>query len=413
MTAGSNEAVILALRPGHNTLQARRALRFVVMVGIVSLFADMTYEGARSINGQFLGVLGASGFWVSAIAGMGELAGYGLRMFTGWLADRTGRYWAVTIAGFAVNLLAVPLMALAGHWEIAGLLIIGERIGKGIRTPARDAMLSHAGRSLGSGWAFGLHEALDQTGATVGPLLVTLVLFLRHDYHTAYALLLLPAACALFALLLARMAFPTPRDLEPPLHVPVVNSNRRFLLYLVGTSLVAAGFADYSLIAFHAHATHVMADVWIPPLYALGMVAAAVSALAFGRLFDRYGVVALLLATALSALFAPCVFLGGPVWIAAGVALWGVGVGAHESVMRAAVSQLFPPDRRASAFGTFNAVFGVAWFLGSLALGWAYEHALWGVVALSVALQFLGMPLLLFARAPKSPFSILPGRNTP
>jgi len=396
----SNDAVVLQLPIYRSRLHARRALRFVVMVGIVSLFADMTYEGARSINGQFLGLLGATGFWVSAIAGIGELTGYGLRMFTGYLADRTGRYWLITMIGFAVNLLVVPLLALAGNWQIAGALIIGERIGKGIRTPARDAMLAHAGRSLGSGWAFGLHEAMDQAGATIGPLLMAAALLIRGDYHLAYAVLLVPAIAGLFALILARLAFPTPRDLERSAYAPVVNANRRFLLYLCGTSLVAAGFADYSLIAFHAHASHVLPDVWIPPLYALGMVSAGASALVFGRLFDRYGVAALLVATALSALFAPCVFLGNVTWLAIGVALWGVGVGAHESVMRAAVSRLFSPDRRASAFGVFNTVFGVAWFLGSLALGWAYEHSLWSIVVLSVALQVLGAPLLFFARVP-------------
>jgi MFS family permease len=399
MDAGDN-VVVLPLPVYRSSLHARRALRFVVMVGVVSLFADMTYEGARSINGQFLGLLGASGFWVSAIAGVGELTGYGLRMFTGYLADRTGRYWLITMIGFAVNLLMVPLLALVGHWQIAGLLIIGERIGKGIRTPARDAMLAHAGRSLGNGWAFGLHEAMDQAGATIGPLLMAAVLFIRGDYHLAYAFLLLPAVGGLLALLLARLAFPTPGDLERSPYVPVVNANRRFLLYLCGTSLVAAGFADYSLIAFHAHASHVLPDVWIPPLYALGMVSAGASALVFGRLFDRYGVGALLGATALSALFAPCVFLGNATWIAIGVVLWGIGVGAHESVMRAAVSRLFPPHRRASAFGVFNTVFGVAWFLGSLMLGWAYEHSLWNIVVLSVVLQVLGVPLLFFARAP-------------
>jgi MFS family permease len=399
MDAGDN-IVVLPLPVYRSSLHARRALRFVVMVGVVSLFADMTYEGARSINGQFLGLLGASGFWVSAIAGVGELTGYGLRMFTGYLADRTGRYWLITMIGFAVNLLMVPLLALVGHWQIAGLLIIGERIGKGIRTPARDAMLAHAGRSLGNGWAFGLHEAMDQAGATIGPLLMAAVLFIRGDYHLAYAFLLLPAVGGLLALLLARLAFPTPGDLERSPYVPVVNANRRFLLYLCGTSLVAAGFADYSLIAFHAHASHVLPDVWIPPLYALGMVSAGASALVFGRLFDRYGVGALLGATALSALFAPCVFLGNATWIAIGVVLWGIGVGAHESVMRAAVSRLFPPHRRASAFGVFNTVFGVAWFLGSLMLGWAYEHSLWNIVVLSVVLQVLGVPLLFFARAP-------------
>ena len=395
-----NDTAVLPLPIYRSSLHARRALRFVVMVGVVSLFADMTYEGARSINGQFLGLLGASGFWVSAIAGVGELTGYGLRMFTGYLADRTGRYWLITMTGFAVNLLTVPLLALVGHWQLAGLLIIGERIGKGIRTPARDAMLAHAGRDLGNGWAFGLHEAMDQAGATIGPLLMAAVLLMRGNYHLAYACLLLPAIAGLFALMLARLAFPTPRDLEHSPYVPVVNANRRFLLYLCGTSLVAAGFADYSLIAFHAHASHVLPDVWIPPLYALGMVSAGISALGFGRLFDRYGVGALLGATALSALFAPCVFLGNATWVAIGVVLWGIGVGAHESVMRAAVSRLFPPDRRASAFGVFNTVFGVAWFLGSLALGWAYEHSLWTIVVLSVALQVLGVPLLFVARTP-------------
>jgi MFS family permease len=399
MNAG-REAATLDVAAARNGLPARRALRFVVMVGIVSLFADMTYEGARSINGQFLGLLGASAFWVAAIAGIGELAGYGLRLLTGWLADRSGRYWAIVMTGFAINLLVVPALALADHWQVAGALIVGERIGKGIRTPARDAMLSHAGRHLGSGWAFGLHEALDQTGATIGPLLVTAVLFLRGHYHAAYAMLLAPALAGLLALLLARMAFPTPRDLEPVQHVPVLRSNRHFLFYLCGTSLVAAGFADYSLIAFHAHATHALSDPWIPPLYALGMVAAAVSALVFGRWFDRRGLGALLLATVLSALFAPCVFLGGPAWIALGVALWGVGVGAHESVMRAAVSRMFAPSRRASAFGVFNTAFGVAWFLGSLALGWAYERSLWGMVALSVCLQLAGLPLLFAACRP-------------
>ncbi|GLQ99020.1 MFS transporter [Dyella mobilis] len=399
MDAG-NDAIVVQLPVYRSSLHARRALRFVVMVGVVSLFADMTYEGARSINGQFLGLLGASGFWVSAIAGVGELTGYGLRLFTGYLADRTGRYWLITITGFAVNLLMVPLLALAGHWQVAGALIIGERIGKGIRTPARDAMLAHAGRSLGNGWAFGLHEALDQAGATIGPLLMAAVLFLRGSYHLAYACLLLPAAAGLVALLLARLAFPTPRDLERLPHVPVVDANRRFLLYLCGTSLVAAGFADYSLIAFHAHVSHVLPDIWIPPLYALGMVSAGASALMFGRWFDCYGVSALLGATALSSLFAPCVFLGNATWVAIGVVLWGIGVGAHESVMRAAVSRLVPAERRASAYGVFNTVFGVAWFLGSLALGWAYEHSLGFIVVLSMALQVLGVPLLLFARTP-------------
>jgi MFS family permease len=394
----NDASTVRLLSSAHHALQ-KRALRFVVMIGIVSLFADMTYEGARSINGQYLGLLGATGFWVSAIAGIGELAGYGLRLFSGYLADRSGRYWTITLAGYVVNLLAVPLLALAGHWMVAGALMIVERIGKGIRTPARDAMLSHAGRSLGNGWAFGLHEALDQTGATIGPLLMTGVLLSQGGYSRAYALLLLPALASLLVLNIARIGFPKPADMEAHAEFSAPSSNRHFILYLVGTSFVAAGFADYSLVAFHAHTAQLIPDDWLPAFYALGMASAAVSALAFGRLFDRAGIKALLVATALSAVFAPCVFLGGSTWFAIGVVLWGVGVGAHESIMRAAVARQFQPARRASAFGVFNAVFGVAWFVGSLALGAAYDYSMWAVVLVSIALQVLGLPFLAAARS--------------
>ena len=296
-------------------------------------------------------------------------------------------------------LLAVPLLALTGNWFAAGALMIVERIGKGIRTPARDAMLAHAGQSLGNGWAFGLHEALDQAGATIGPLLMTAVLMAHGGYRHAYAWLLLPALASLAALALARATFPQPADMESQSAAIVPATSRQFVLYLIGTSLVAAGFADYSLIAFHAHREHLLADGAIPALYALGMVAAAVGSLACGRWFDRAGASALLAATVLAALFAPCVFLGGTVWLAIGVALWGIGVGAHESVMRAVVARQFPPERRASAFGVFNTVYGVAWFLGSLLLGAAYEASMPVLVALSMGLQLAALPFLATARA--------------
>ena len=191
------------------------ALKFVVLLGVVSLFADMTYEGARSITGPFLALLGASGTAVGLIAGLGELIGYSLRLASGYLADRTGRYWAITLVGYGLNMLAVPLLALAGRWEVAAALIICERMGKAIRTPARDAMLSHATHRVGHGWGFGLHEALDQAGAVVGPLAVAGVLVAGGGYQAAFAMLLVPAAITLGLLLLARWLNPRPRDLEP------------------------------------------------------------------------------------------------------------------------------------------------------------------------------------------------------
>ena len=125
------------------------AFGFVLTIGIVNLFADMTYEGGRSITGPFLGSLGASAAMVGSIAGFGELLGYGLRSLSGYVADKTHRYWAVIIFGYAINMLAVPALALAGNWHAAAVLIIAERTGRAIRRPAVEALISHAGKSIG------------------------------------------------------------------------------------------------------------------------------------------------------------------------------------------------------------------------------------------------------------------------
>lgn len=187
-------------------------VRFVILLGVVSLFADATYEGARSIAGPFLALLGASGTAVGIVAGLGELAGYGLRLVSGYLSDRTHRHWAMTLIGYAVNLLAVPILGLAGSWQIAAALLIVERMGKALRTPVRDAMLSYATKQTGRGWGFGLHEAMDQVGAIAGPLLVTGVIATQNNYPVAFAILAIPALLALSVLLTAR-ALPAPAGL--------------------------------------------------------------------------------------------------------------------------------------------------------------------------------------------------------
>ena len=153
-------------------LELAAAWKFIILLGVVSLLSDICYEGARSISGPFLGTLQASAMVVGVVAGLGEFIGYALRLGSGYLADRTGKYWPITFVGYALNLFAVPLLALAGRWEIAALLLLLERLGKAVRTPARDAMLSHAATQVGRGWGFGFHEAMDQIGAVSGPLMV-------------------------------------------------------------------------------------------------------------------------------------------------------------------------------------------------------------------------------------------------
>src|SRR5438093_4817047 len=172
----------MAADKAKESLTASTAFRFVIVVGIANLFADMTYEGARSSTGQFLGSLGASAVVVGFTAGLGEFLGYALRSFSGVISDKTGKYWIVTIVGYVINMLAVPALALAGSWPLAAGLMIAERTGRAIRKPSTEAMLSFAGKQLGSGRVFGINEALDQAGATIGPLIVALVLFLNGGY---------------------------------------------------------------------------------------------------------------------------------------------------------------------------------------------------------------------------------------
>ena len=368
----------------------RVALSFIVLLGVVSLLADVTYEGARSAIGPYLAVLGASGAVVGLVSGFGELAGYGLRLFSGYLSDRTGRYWAFTITGYAVNLLAVPLLALAGSWPLAAILIVAERTGKAIRSPARDAMLSHAAGEVGRGWGFGLHEALDQIGAILGPLIVAAVLYRQGRYQSGFAVLLIPALLALSVLLVAWRQFPRPQDLEAAL--PALEGRgfpRRLWVYLLAVALLAAGFADFALIAFHFEQAAVVPGAWIPLFYAVAMGVDALAALLLGRLFDRLGIAVLVGSTLLSVLFAPLVFMGGFYAALSGMILWGIGMAAQESVLRAAVADMAPVERRGTAFGLFNSGYGIAWFLGSALMGFLYDRSIPVLVAFAVAVQLL------------------------
>jgi MFS family permease len=383
------------IAPARIDLPRSSAIRFIVLLGVADLFADMTYEGARSVTGPYLGVLGASAAIIGLVAGFGEFLGYALRLGSGYLSDRTGGYWPITIVGYVVNLLAVPLLALAGRWELAVILIVAERAGRGIRVPARDAMLSHAGSQTGLGWGFGLHGALDQTGAVLGPLFIGAALYLNGGYRGAFAILAIPAVLAMTVLFAARHFYPSPRDLDmappelTPGHLP-----RRFWVYVAAAALIAAGYADFPLIAFHFNKTGLISPVWIPVFYSLAMAADAMAALFLGRLFDRIGIGAMILATCASALSAPLAFLGGPAAAMAGMVLWGIGMGAQASVIRAAIAPLAPASQRGTAYGIFNAAYGLAWFVGSSLLGVLYEWSVQALAVVSVVLQGAALAIL-------------------
>lgn len=384
----------------NNSETMKLVFRFVLIIGIANFFADFTYEGARSSIGPFLGSLGASAAAVGFVAGFGEMVGYVLRYFTGLLAQKTHKYWMFAVAGYAVNMLAVPALALAGNWPSAAALVVAERTGRAIRKPSVETMLSYATHTMGRGWVFGLNEALDQAGATLGPLTVALVLYLKGGYRQGFAVLLISAVLCLATIIAARFLYPRPHELDrKPAQLSDAKAlDKAYWLYVVAAALIAAGFADFALISFHFEKAAVVSKQVVPVYYSVAMAMGAISALVFGRMLDKLGFGTLIFAFFLEALFAPFAF-STQAWIALlGMVLWGVGIGAQDALLKAELTAVVPADKRGSAFGLFDTVFGIAWFAGSAAMGLLYQVSLPAMIALSVVLQLAALPIFLAAK---------------
>jgi MFS family permease len=379
--------------------KAKIALTFVVIIGIANGFADLTYESGRSLNGEFLAGLGASAAVVGFTAGFGELIGYGFRSVMGLVADRTHRYWTLAILGYVINMLAVPALALVGNWPLAAVLIVLERTGRAIRKPSTETMLSFAGSQIGHGWVFGLNEALDQTGATIGPLMMSLALWLKSGFQLAYGLLLIPACLTILAVLVAHRVLKEPHSIQAERDLAARNVTQAYWWYVAAASCVAAGFADFALIGFHLAHAHILPSNLIPIYYAVAMGVGAVGGLGLGRLFDRWGLTIVVVAFLVSAGFAPLVFFGGSALALLGMVLWGVGLAAQDSLLKPLIAGLVSSKRRASAFGVFDTGFGIAWFVGSAVMGLLYAHSIVGLVVFSVLMQLVSLPIFVRARA--------------
>lgn len=378
-------------------LAKSKAFSFVLILGIVNLFSDMTYEGASSINGPFLGMLGASAAAIGIISGVGEFLGYSLRFVSGYISDKTGKYWLITFIGYGINLLAVPALALVGNWQLAAFFIIAERVGRAIRKPTVEAMLSYTTGTLGKGWVYAINTALDQIGATIGPLLMALVLFLKGDYRTAYSLLLISALLALVTLTIAKLFFPNPSQLEYKSTVKSEGFTPPYWLYMCGGTCIAAGLISFELISYHFAKSKVVTEQWIPISFALAMATDAISSLIFGKFFDRHGLLVVLCAFFLSSLFAPFVFLGTFSMAMIGMILWGIGFGAQDTLLKAIIAGLIPKGRRNLAFGLFYTGYGAGWLVGNTIMGLLYAQSLNWLVAFSVVLQLIALPFFVMA----------------
>lgn len=390
------------------------AMLFILLFGIVSMFSDMTHEGAASIRGAFLSLLGASAATIGFVSGLGELMGYSLRYVFGKLTDKTKKYWLMTIIGYIVDVLAVPALALVGPngWILACAFIIIERIGKAIKKPAKNTIMSFAASQEGVGKSFAIQELLDQIGAFLGPVLLYIVMLNKTEgqtfavYSFAFAVLAIPAVITIVLLFITKHKFPNPQHFEPePKEYILFTMQKPFKLYIIGISLFAFGFIDYSLIIMHvarqftqlsgvlSETSTLVNSGTLPLLYAGAMLIDAIAALIFGIMYDKKGVKALIISTLLSAPFALLIFAFKSIpTLLAGIALWGIGMGAQESILKAAVTTMVPKQSRATGYGIFEFAFGIFWFLGSWLLGALYDWNLTAMVAVSMGAQLLAIP---------------------
>jgi len=381
----------------------KSALAFILLMGIVSMFSDMTHEGAKSIYGVYLSLAGASAATIGFATGFGEFVGYAFRLVAGFITDRMKNYWTMTIIGYVFNMAAIPALALIPEhgWIYACALIIIERMGKAIRYPAKNTLVSFAATQVGQGKGFAIQEFLDQFGAFLGPLILFIILYLKKGentfstYAVCFAILGIPALLTMATLLFARKKYPSPESFDISSAEQSSKKLRMsFILYMAAASMLALGFADFPLITMHVFRQHLVPSDVLPLLYSGAMLADALAALFFGWLYDRLGMRVLMISTAISALFAVFVFNFNTLYAAIiGIAMWGIGMGAQESILKSAVSTIVRKGNRATGFGVFETAFGICWFLGSWLMGALYDVDPMWLVVFSVTTQVIAIPL--------------------
>lgn len=377
------------------------ALAFIIIMGIVSMFSDMTHEGAKSIYGSYLFLAGASAATIGFVSGLGELVGYSFRLLAGLITDRKKNYWTMTIIGYMFNMLAIPALALISKdgWIFACILIVLERMGKAIRYPAKNTLVSFAASEVGAGKSFALQEFLDQLGAFLGPVILFFVMLIKKGgdefstYSICFAILGIPAILTLFALFTAKKKFPHPENFEKQtLAADNKKFNISFVFYMVSICLLALGFADYPLISMHIYRQGLIPADTLPLLYSAAMLADAFAALFFGWLYDKIGLRVLMISSLISAMFSIFIFNFNSLPAAiTGVILWGIGMGAQESILKSAVTSIVPKEKRSTGFGIFETAFGIFWFLGSWLMGILYDLSLNSLVIFSVTMQLIAI----------------------
>ncbi len=380
----------------------RKALSFVILISLTSLFSDMTHAGAKSIYGAFLSYLGASAAAIGFISGLAQFAARGLSLVSGYLADKWKNYWTLVIVGYLLCLVSIPALALVSGkgWMIAGALIVIERVGKACWQPSRNTLVSFTSSRIGSGKSFSIMGFFNKMGACIGPLFLFLILLFKHHdllidrYHLCFLILGIPALITLFLILIARRKYTHPEDFEKPgqTSLPKSQLSAIYILFCMGMAFFGLGFFDFPLITLHLTHQPAINTEFLPLFFSAAMLVAALSALLFGRLFDRIGVYTLVISTLISAPFAFFIFIGDQLWMmCVGILIWGVGIGSIETVFKSVVARLVTKENRSRGYGIVNVFLGLALFVGSWLCGIFYNVSFTILILFSVATQLLAV----------------------
>ncbi len=375
----------------------KRAYQFIILFGVISLLGDIIYEGARSVNAQYLKELGANALWVGIIAGLGEFIGYAIRLVSGYLSDRTKAYWTFTIIGYGL-LITVPLLALTGLWQVAAVLMIGERLGKALRSPAKDTMLSQVTTQVGRGMGFGLHEAMDQIGAIAGPLMFTAIFAYVVDYNLGYTIMWIPFVLLMVILIVTKILVPHPEKFEEKAaakNLPDVLTGT-FWLYTAFSAFAIIGFAAFPIVAYHLKTQKIVSDAAIPLLYAVAMGVDAVFAIIIGRLYDKKGLSVLFIIPVMSAIVPVLAFTNNWFAVTIGILLWGLVMAIHETIMRAAIADLTSLKKRGTGYGIFNTAYGLCMFIGASLMGWLYEININYIIAFAIVTELIALVIFVY-----------------
>ncbi|MEF3254837.1 MAG: MFS transporter [Deferribacterales bacterium] len=395
--------------------QKKKAYQLIILLGFVSLFGDIIYEGARGVSGQYLQVLGVNATRVGLIVGVGEFAGYLFRLISGYFADKTKSYWFFTILGYLL-LLSIPLISLTDSWQIVAILTIVERVGKGIRTPARDTIVSHASKQIGSGLTFGISEFIDQIGSIIGPLIFTYVLYnitsnnLISSYQKGFSITLLPYLILLIILLITYKEFKNSEELENRLSLQPRKDKLPsiFHIYTIFTFITTSGFISFSIIGFHLKKYNIISDHYIPLLYALAVGAIdAITGLTIGKYYDilnkkstnRLSGINLLLIIPISTIITSLFVFNFNIYIILiGIIFFGITLGLQEVILKAIVSDIIHIDKRSTAYGILNISTGTACFFGATLSGYLYDISITFLIVFLIITQLVSILFFIVMR---------------